>query len=84
MTYERICEPKLTSWASPFSRAISSARSRSCFSSSLARSIAIAVARLEDWERSFWHCTTMPVGRCVMRTAESVLLTCWPPAPEAR
>ena len=26
----------------------------------------------------------MPVGRCVMRTAESVLLTCWPPAPDAR
>ena len=23
-------------------------------------------------------------GRCVMRTAESVLLTCWPPAPDAR
>ena len=28
--------------------------------------------------------TTMPVGLCVMRTAESVLFTCWPPAPEAR
>ena len=26
----------------------------------------------------------MPVGRWVMRTAESVLLTCWPPAPDAR
>ena len=24
----------------------------------------------------------MPVGRCVMRTAESVLFTCWPPAPD--
>ena len=24
----------------------------------------------------------MPVGRWVMRTAESVLLTCWPPAPD--
>ena len=23
----------------------------------------------------------MPVGKCVMRTAESVMLTCWPPAP---
>ena len=54
-------------------------------SSSLARSIFIAVSRLlADCERSFWHCTTMPVGRWVMRTAESVLLTCWPPAPEAR
>ena len=26
----------------------------------------------------------MPVGRCVMRTAESVLFTCWPPAPLER
>ena len=26
----------------------------------------------------------MPVGRWVMRTAESVVLTCWPPEPEAR
>ena len=40
--------------------------------------------------RRFWCCdfsadtTTMPVGKCVMRTAESVLLTCWPPAPPAR
>ena len=38
----------------------------------------------------FWCCdfselvTTRPVGRCVMRTAESVVLTCWPPAPEDR
>jgi hypothetical protein len=30
------------------------------------------------------HTTTVPVGRCVMRTADSVLLTCWPPAPPAR
>ena len=30
------------------------------------------------------HSATMPVGRWVMRTAESVLLMCWPPAPEAR
>ena len=26
----------------------------------------------------------MPEGIWVMRTAESVVLTCWPPAPEAR
>ena len=26
----------------------------------------------------------MPVGRWVMRTAESVVLTCCPPAPDAR
>ena len=26
----------------------------------------------------------MPLGKCVTRIAESVLLTCWPPAPDAR
>ncbi len=31
-----------------------------------------------SWERSFWHWTTMFVGKWVMRTAESVLFTCWP------
>src|SRR5437870_12483679 len=31
------------------------------------------------WLRSFWHCTTMPEERWVIRTAESVTLTCWPP-----
>jgi hypothetical protein len=28
--------------------------------------------------------TTRPVGRCVIRTAESVVLTLWPPGPELR
>ena len=34
----------------------------------------------------FWSCwlTTMPVGRCVMRTAESVVLTLCPPGPDER
>ena len=36
----------------------------------------MASARFLCCERSFWHCTTMPVGMCVMRTAESVLLMC--------
>jgi hypothetical protein len=44
----------------------------------------VARARFLCCERSSWHSTTMPLGRCVMRIAESVLLTCWPPAPEAR
>ena len=35
-------------------------------------------------ERSSWHSTTRPVGMWVMRMAESVLLTCWPPAPDER
>ena len=28
------------------------------------------------WDLSFWHWVTIPVGLCVMRTADSVLLTC--------
>src|SRR6266480_2578216 len=72
------------SCAAPRSRASSSSR-RSC-SSSTSRDLRIrrAVCLLDDWERSFWHWTTIPVGRCVIRTAESVLFTCCPPAPEAR
>src|SRR6266550_4093301 len=44
----------------------------------------MALARLRCWERSSCIITTMPVGRCVRRMADSVLLTCWPPAPPAR
>lgn len=35
-------------------------------------------------ERSSWMDTASPVGMWVMRTAESVVLTCCPPAPLAR
>ena len=44
------------------------------------------MARSLFWccERSLWHWTTVLVGRWVMRTAESVRLTCWPPLPEER
>jgi hypothetical protein len=42
----------------------------------------MAVAMFLCCERSSWQATTMPVGRWVRRTAESVLLTCWPPAPD--
>ena len=44
----------------------------------------MACALFLCWLRSSWHSTTVPVGRWVMRMAESVLFTCWPPAPEAR
>jgi hypothetical protein len=44
----------------------------------------MARARFCSCERSSWHCTTMPVGRWVMRTAESVVLTLWPPWPPDR
>ena len=46
--------------------------------------IFIALALFLCWDFSSWQATTTPVGRWVMRTADSVLLTCWPPAPEAR
>ena len=53
-------------------------------SRSLARSIFMALSRFWNWLRSVWQKTTMPVGRWVRRTAEEVLLMCWPPAPEER
>ena len=34
--------------------------------------------------RSSWQVTTSPVGRWVMRTAESVVFTDWPPCPPER
>src|SRR5882672_6912873 len=35
-------------------------------------------------ERPAWQTTATPVGMCVSLTADSVLLTCWPPAPPER
>ena len=49
--------------------------------SSRARRIRIACSLFCSWLFSFWQLTTMPVGRWVMRTAESVVLTLWPPGP---
>src|SRR5438876_8516981 len=59
-------------------------RSATARSYNRAFSIFIAVALFFPWLRSCWHETTMPEGRCVMRTADDVLLTCWPPFPDAR
>ena len=47
-----------------------------CWSLSLADSQDMARARFLCCERSSWHSTTMPDGKCVMRIAESVLFTC--------
>src|SRR5260370_31959504 len=58
-------------------------RSSTARSYSRALSILSAVALFLNWLRSCWHDTTIPLGRCVIRTAEDVLLTCWPPFPEA-
>ena len=43
-----------------------------------------ACARFLCCERPAWQTTATPVGICVSRTADSVLLTCWPPAPPER
>ena len=55
-----------------------------CMSYSRDFSTRMAFSRFWIWLR--WSCevTTSPVGMWVMRTAESVRLMCWPPAPEAR
>jgi hypothetical protein len=44
----------------------------------------IACSLFCSWLFSFWQLTTMPVGTCVMRTAESVVFTLWPPGPDER
>ena len=44
----------------------------------------MALALFLIWLFSSWQCTTRPVGIWVMRTAESVVLTLWPPGPPER
>ena len=68
--------------ASIAARAFSFSSSAFWYSSTC--SIFIAVLLFLYCERSFWQDTTTPDGSCVIRTAESVLFTCWPPAPDAR
>ena len=67
----------------PRSSSISASRFASSRSYRRLRRIPIAMALFWIWLRSFWHVTTVPVGICVMRTAESVVLTPWPPCPVA-
>jgi len=47
-------------------------------------SISKALALLLSWSLSSKFFTFIPVGICVTLHAESVLLTFWPPGPEAR
>ncbi len=72
------------SFFSPPMRSISACCSFSRMSYSRDFRTFIAESRFLCCDRSFWHDTTMPVGRCVSRTAESVTLTCCPPAPLER
>ena len=66
------------------SAACAAARFSISASTSIAFSRFIALSRLACWLRSVCDSTTTPEGRWVMRIAESVLLTCCPPAPEER
>src|ERR1051326_5555742 len=59
--------------ASRFWRSMSWRRAFSAFN---------AFARFLICDFSSWHDTTTPVGRWVMRTAEYVVFTDWPPGPE--
>lgn len=47
-------------------------------------SIFKAAALFRIWLRSVWQSTTRPEGVWYILTAESVVLTCWPPAPDDR
>ena len=49
-----------------------------------ARRTCMAISLLLCCVRSSWQVTMMPVGRWRSRTADSRLLTYWPPGPEAR
>ena len=57
---------------------------RSSASRSRARSTRIAFCLFCSCDFSSCIATTIPVGRCVIRTAESVVFTLWPPGPVER
>ena len=62
----------------------SAARSSSTLAATIAFSRPSAFSRFCSWLRSSCELATSPVGSWIRRTADDVLLTCWPPAPEAR
>ena len=66
------------------SAATSACCAASSRSSRRARSTRIALSRFCSCDFSSCIDTTSPVGLWVMRTAESVVLTDWPPGPEDR
>ena len=62
-----------------------SASSCSCWWARMrARSTRMAASLFCSWDFSFCMATTIPVGRWVIRTAESVVFTDCPPGPEER
>ena len=63
------------------SAAASASASSWAAASSRARRMRSACSLFCSWLFSFWQDTTMPVGRWVIRTAESVVFTLCPPGP---
>ncbi len=82
--YVRIWLPKAMPFFSPTSCDNSSFCLLAASSNRRALRMRMAVSRLRSWERSFWQATTMPVGKCVIRTAESAVFTPCPPGPDER
>src|SRR5918995_1270240 len=72
--------PPLFTWSRRADDCSSACRSRSDWRRR-DRRMRSAFSLFWSWLFSSWHVTTSPVGRCVMRTAESVVFTDWPPGP---
>ena len=72
----------MRTWLRRASPAAASASSWAA-ASSRARRIRSACSLFCSWLFSFWQLTTIPVGTWVIRTAESVVLTLWPPGAAA-
>src|SRR6218665_1900271 len=70
-TYLRIWGPQPTSVLLSSSFCCSCWRKRRSCSYRRERRRCQAMSRLPCWLRPSWHCTRMPVGRCVRRTAEA-------------
>src|SRR5436305_150531 len=80
--YVRIRSDRSTVRICAFRASAAASAACSCASwASFARSIRIARSLFCSCERSFWQDTTIPDGRWVIRTAESVVFTLCPPGP---
>ncbi len=73
----------MRTWLARAADASACARSRAT-DSSRARRMRRADSLFCSWLFSFWQDTTSPLGRWVIRTAESVVFTLCPPGPEER
>ncbi len=75
-------------WPEPICERRVAASSACCRSrsASYSRARSTRIAFVLFWSCDFSSCiaTTIPVGTCVIRTAESVVFTLWPPGPVER